>query len=475
LKTIERSYSVLQQLRESGAPIYGATTGFGPFVRYASGGSTSEDHALGLLEHLGAGAGPSAPSLVVRCAMLVRLLTVCRGCSGIRPEVVDAYLALFNSGAAPDVPALGSLGASGDLVPLAHVARALIGRGRVHIGGRWRSAASLQRAGAWPRPRFEPRDSLALVNGTSFSTAWASVALVSADRLIRWSEWLTAYAYATLGCNTQALHPALHAARGQAGQIASAASIRDALAGLGGGEIDPSRPLQEIYSLRCAPQVLGACREQLEHARRLIEADINGVDDNPVLVAPSEEFPDGAALHGGNFHAQQVAFAADSINGALTQAAILADRQIDLLSNPAQNGGAPLLLARVPGAQSGLAGAQITASAIISEMRGRCQQHATSSVPTNGGNQDIVPMAATAARAAHDQAGHHASVLSVLSLALDQLNHLRKVGAAPGRPASARLRLPSFSPLDKDRALRGDIARRAEFLLETGPESCRAC
>jgi len=464
-QAITRSHAVLRRLRERGTPIYGSTTGFGPFVTFKSGGADSAEHAIGLLEHLGAGAGEPAPREVVRAAMVVRVLTVARGYSGINPSVVTAYLDLVNSGATPVVPSIGSLGASGDLIPLAHIARPLVGRGLVTMAGKRLTGRRFLLRHKKAPARLEPRDALALVNGTSFSTAYAALSLAKAWRLLLAAERLTAFAYVTLRCNDQALHPMLHQARGQRGQEDSAAAIRAEIKRLGGYRLDPSRPLQEIYSLRCAPQVLGACRAQLTHAEGLVHAEINGVDDNPLIIPPDAAHPDGQAVHGGNFHAQQVAFAADAINAALTQVAILADRQIDLLANPQQNGGAPLLLARHPGRQSGLSGAQITSTAIVSEMRGRCQQHATSSIPTNGGNQDIVPMAATAGRAAYAQTDHLASILAVLAIALLQLNHLRRVDAAPGKPAYRQPDLPAFKPLDADRALHDDIARFAGHFL----------
>ncbi len=474
-QAIKRSHAVLRRLRERGAPIYGSTTGFGPFVTFESGGANSAEHAIGLLEHLGAGAGEPAPRAVVRAAMLVRVLTVARGYSGINPSVVSAYLDLVNSGATPVVPSIGSLGASGDLIPLAHLARPLVGRGLLTMAGKRITAQRFLFQRKQAPARLEPRDALALINGTSFSTAYAALSLAKGWRLLLAAEHLTAFAYVTLRCNDQALHPLLHQARGQRGQEDSATAMREEIKRLGGYKRDPSRPLQEIYSLRCAPQVLGACRAQLTHAEALIHAEINGVDDNPLIIPPDADHPDGQAVHGGNFHAQQVAFASDAINAALTQVAILADRQIDLLANPQQNGGAPLLLARHPGRQSGLAGAQITSTAIVSEMRGRCQQHATSSIPTNVGNQDIVPMAATAGRAAYAQTDHLASVLAVLAIALLQLNHLRRVDAAPGEPASSMPDLPPFKPLDSDRALHDDIARFAShFLNLPAPKTSRS-
>src|SRR6056297_2600713 len=200
--------------------------------------------------------------------------------------------------------------------------------------------------------------------------------------------------------------------------------------------------MQEVYSLRCAPQVLGAVRDQLAHARSLVETELNGVNDNPVIDA---EAP--AALHGGNFQGQQVAFAADALNEALTQIGVLAERQLDVLLSSDQNGGAPPLLAWDPGPTSGLAGAQLTATALVAELRQDAQMAATSSIPTNDDNQDVVSMGALAARTAHEQTERLAPILAVLGLSLAQLTHLRDAGRADGPAPPPHPWMPSVEPV----------------------------
>ena len=310
---------------------------------------------------------------------------------------------------------------------------------------------------------MEGRDALALTNGTSFLTAYAALAAARAERLISRAESLTGWAYRLLGCRAAALDPRLHSARGHEGQIRSAQAIAQE-AGANGDWEDARRPLQEIYSLRCAPQILGACRENLAFARRLIETEMNGVNDNP-LCAPvysdSCSDRDEAMLHGGNFHGQQVAFAADALNSALTQTALLVERQIEAILNPDINGGAPLLLAWQPGATSGMAGAQITATAIAAEMRTHNQAYATSTMPTNGGNQDIVSMGTLAARMALQQTERLAPILAIAGMSLAQLNYLRERGRAPGNFLPLPAWMPSFSGFEQDRPLQADIARIA--------------
>jgi len=457
---IRGSHAAFRKLLADGAPMYGVTTGVGPLVAHPKAKAEADRGGEGLLDHLGAGCGRPAPAPVARACMILRAQALAQGASGVRPSVLRMLLGVIHRGIVPLVPRVGSLGASGDLVPLSYVARLLVGRGKVLVDGRATSArVALREAGLRP-VTLSPRDALALVNGTSFLAGYAALAVARAERLVGHAEDLTGWIFALLGCGEECLDPRLHAAKGHPGPRTSAAAILDASRRIGPvrGE---SRPLQEIYSIRCAPQILGACRDQLAYARRIIEDEMNGVSDNPLIFDGDEP----VALHGGNFHGQHAAFAADAINAALTQVAVLADRQVDALLNPRINGGAPLLLAARPGPSSGLAGAQLSCTAIVAEMRLRAQAIATSSIPTNGGNQDVVPMANLAARAAYAQTGALASVLAILGMSLSQLAALRLEGVAPGPPAGPPPWMPDFVPLLRDRPVRGDIRRIARAWL----------
>jgi histidine ammonia-lyase/tyrosine ammonia-lyase len=332
------------------------------------------------------------------------------------------------------------------------VARVCTGEGRVLAddGTPVDTASLLDQKGLSP-VSLDARDALALVNGTSFMTGTSALAVARGRRLLERAEALTGWAYRLLGCSLEALDPRLHKARGHEGQIDSAAAIRQEATRYGPSERD-ERPLQEVYSLRCAPQVLGAARDQLAHARSLVETELNGVNDNPV-IAP--EAP--TALHGGNFQGQQVAFAADALNEALTQIGVLAERQIDVFLSSGSTVNAPPLLAWNPGPTSGLAGAQLTATALVAELRQNAQMVATSSIPTNDDNQDIVSMGALAARTAHEQTAHLAPILAVLGMALAQLTHLRAEGRADGPAPPPPDWMPTFDPVIEDRALRSEI------------------
>jgi len=459
LRAIERSHHTLARAHARGDEIYGLTTGFGPHVRYRAHGDAVRQGA-GLIAHLAAGCGPLATREMVRAVLVVRCQALALGHAGIAPTAADALLALLQHDICPAIPEIGSVGASGDLIPLAHAARVITGEGRVLAarGDTVPAEAALAAAGLEPIA-LSGRDALAMVNGTSFMTAYAAVALARADRLVEIAEALTAWAFRSLHARHGALDARLHEARAHRGQIDSAASIRRHL---GEHHEDRTRPLQEVYSLRCAPQVLGACRDHLRHARTLIETELSGVNDNPVVCGTPD---DPAILHGGNFQGQQIAFACDAINAAITQTALLIERQLDVVLNPELNGGAPLLLAWEPGATSGMAGAQITATAVAADIRRNVMPCATATMPTNGRNQDVVSMGAMAARVAYEQTDRVARVLAIHTIALEQLDFLKRNGRAPGRSVARPEWAPTIAGLSDDRALHDDIERFAEAHL----------
>lgn len=458
---LEEAREALKQILDKGEPIYGITTGFGPLHEY--GANQPNEHGERLLAHLATGAGERADPSVVRAMMGARLQALAQGHSAIRRSTVEGVLDILEANIVPAVPEIGSLGASGDLTPLAHAARACTGKGHVlqENGPPREAEAALIEAGLSP-VSLDARDALALVNGTSFMTGVAALALGRAQRLLKRAEQLTGWAYRLLGCSLEALDPKLHEVRGHDGQAKSAASIRKEAMQNKQTERD-ERPLQEVYSLRCAPQVLGAARDQLNYARSLVETELNGVNDNPVFDPPAPR-----VLHGGNFHGQQVAFAADALNEAVTQIGVLAERQIDVLLKPDQNGGAPPLLAWEPGPNSGLAGAQLTATALVAELRQNAQMTATSSIPTNNDNQDVVSMGALAARSAYDQTEHLSSILATLGIALSQLTAILEEQGKRSTVSPPEW-MPSFDPVVQDRALQQETGELASQWLSPEP------
>ena len=459
---VRRSAVTLDAALAAGVRVYGASTGFGAFVRDEAGVDGAAQ-ARGLIDHLTAGWGPLLEPGIVRAMMAVRCQTLALGRSGVRREVLAGIVDLVNAGIAPAVPSVGSVGASGDLIPLAHTARVLAGSGEVidSKGDTIPGGEALARAGLLPI-ELGARDALSLVNGTACMTAHAAVAAVLCNRLILHAEALCAWLMLSLGCRAESLDARLHRARGHGGQSASAQRI---LSMIRDPSADESRPLQEIYSIRCAPQILGACRDQLSSARAVIETELNGVTDNPIVCGTPDR-PE--VLHGGNFQGQQIAFASDAINAALTQTALLVERQVEALCDPRVSGGAPLLLSGAPGESSGMAGAQITATALAAELRRNAAPSAVATIPTNAGNQDIVSMGAMAARVAMEQAERAGGVLAVLAICISQLQHLRQHGRAPGSPAPPPFPMPDVRSSLTDRPVRGDIDRLGRWFTRKG-------
>ncbi|MDT0317357.1 HAL/PAL/TAL family ammonia-lyase [Streptomyces millisiae] len=443
-----------------GRPVYGATTGFGALVGLP-GRADAADQCESLLDHLTAGQGDDLPFEVVRATLLARLWALAKGHSGAREQVLDALVAALDTGFAPAVPELGSVGASGDLVPTAHLVRGLRGEGHAHLAGRRLPAAeALRRAGLTPID-LAGRDALALVNGTSFTAAAAGLALAQLTRSLDAALRLTALLAELLGSTPDFADPSLLTAYHHPDASAAGDRLRALLAGT-----TPSgeRPLQEPYSIRCAPQLLGAAMASARHAASVIEDDLNGISDNP-LFFPEED----KVCHGGNFFGQPVAFAADLLSLAAVQTANLAERQLDLLLDPHRNGGRNPLLAADPGSQHGLAGVQLTATAITAQMRRTATPASVQSLPTNLHNQDIVPFGTQAALGAYRQARALRLLHGSLALALRQAAHLGdRLPTAPACAAELDRLAEALPPVSPDRPLAADVRLAADLLDAAG-------
>ncbi|MGQ4442133.1 aromatic amino acid ammonia-lyase, partial [Streptomyces violaceoruber] len=318
--------------------IYGADTGFGALVGYA-GRTDDADQCDNTLAHLGAGQGPDLPPGIVRAALLLRTRSLAQGLSGVSAEVVDRLAAMFATTFAPAVPRYGSVGASGDLIPLAYATQALRGRGHAYLDGdRMPAGDALTAAGLRPLA-LDGRDALALVNGTSLTTAATALALDAVRAAHRSLTALSCLLTDLLGCDTGFLDADLLRAYGHPGAVDVGGRMRRTLAG---GTPSGTRPLQEPYSIRCAPQLLGAAEDSLRHVDGVVAADLAGVSDNPLFFpAPgtgsgTDDAGEGKAVHGGNFFGQPAAFAADLLASVAAQLGNLAERQLDLLVDPAR-------------------------------------------------------------------------------------------------------------------------------------------
>ncbi|MFJ4332985.1 aromatic amino acid ammonia-lyase [Streptomyces sp. NPDC088935] len=456
--------------------IYGADTGFGALVGYA-GRTDDADQCDNTLAHLGAGQGPDLAPEIVRAALLLRTRSLAQGLSGVSAEVVDRLAAMFATTFAPAVPRYGSVGASGDLIPLAYATQALRGRGHAYLDGdRMPAGEALTAAGLRPLV-LDGRDALALVNGTSVTTAATALALDSVRAAHRSLTALSCLLTDLLGCDTGFLDADLLRAYGHPGAVDVGGRMRQALAG---GAPSGTRPLQEPYSIRCAPQLLGAAEDALRHVDGVVAADLGGISDNPLffpgtgpdaglgtgLGTGTEGAGEGKVVHGGNFFGQPAAFAADLLASVTAQLGNLAERQLDLLVDPARNGGLPPMLATEPGAQHGLQGVQLATTAFVAEIRRAANPAGMQSLPTNLHNQDVVPFGTQAALRAHDTAGLLGLLCGSLALGLRQAAH---VGARrPTAPRCAELLdalADAIPPVDPDRPLDSDVRTAARLLV----------
>lgn len=440
--------------------VYGATTGFGALVGFA-GRDTEADQAENTLAHLGAGQGPDIEPAVVRAAVLVRAWSLGRGASGVSPHVIDALVAMLATTFTPAVARLGSVGASGDLIPLAAVANALRGRGHAYLDGvRMPAEAALCAAGLAPLP-LDGRDALALVNGVSLTSAALALALDEVRAAHRASLALTCLLVDLLGADPQFVDRRLLAAYHHRGAAEVGAAMRATLAGT---VPSGTRPLQEPYSIRCTPQLLGAAEDALRYVDGAVDADLASVSDNPLF------FPDDdLVVHGGNFFGQPAAFAADVLAMVTGQLGNLVERQLDLLVDPHRNGGLPPMLAAGPGRQHGLQGVQLAATALVAEIRRDAVPASLQSVPTNLHNQDVIPLGTQAALRAFDHAGLLRLICGSLALGLRQAAY---VGARrPTAPGCAQIldRLAGrIRPIDPDRPLDAEVRLAADLICDDG-------
>jgi histidine ammonia-lyase len=383
-----------------GRTIYGVNTGFGKLANVRIPAKQILDLQRNLIRSHAAGVGTPLPEDVVRAAMLLRANVLLRETSGVRPAVVEGLAALLNAGIHPVVPEQGSVGACGDLAPLSHVALALLGEGDVDVRHpvrgrtapvRQRAAAALQEAGIAPL-HLEAKEGISFVNGTQAQTALLALLVVDARRLWRAAHAAAAMSLEALRGTPDPFDERIHLARPHPGQIASAALLRDLLADSEIREshrVDDPR-VQDAYSLRCAPQVLGPVHDAIEFAARTVDIELNAATDNPLV------FDDGI-VSGGNFHGQPVAMALDFLAIALTTLAGIAERRVERMLNPDLSHGLPAFLAPHPGVESGLMMVQVTAAALVAESRSLCTAASVQSIPTDANQEDVVPMGMAAA------------------------------------------------------------------------------
>ena len=461
-----QSRRVVERMVREGRVVYGVTTGFGELKDKHIPPEDVRRLQVNLLRSHRAGVGPAAPREVVRAMLLLRAASLAHGYSGCRAEVIESLLSLLARDVTPVVPLEGSVGASGDLAPLAHLAAVLTGEGEAWLGDR-RMPAGLALRGAGLQPlELEAKEGLALINGTQLSTALASLACVRARRV--WEAALAASALSTevlLG-SVQPAREEVQALRPYAGALEAARRTRAYSEGsaLVASHADCGR-VQDAYSLRCVPQVMGASWDAMDHVARQLEIEINSVNDNPLVFAAS-----GEVISAGLFHAQPVALAADYLKIAVAEIASLSERRIDRLLD-ARVSGLPPVLASEPGLESGYMLAQYTAAALVSENKVLAHPASVDSIPTGSGLEDHVSMAPIAARHARAVVENTARVVALELLCGCRALEFRRpltAGAGSERLYGAVRRLVPAP--DGDRPIAEDCEAVARWVLSRDPE-----
>ncbi|MFG1428256.1 histidine ammonia-lyase [Roseixanthobacter glucoisosaccharinicivorans] len=460
-ENVRRSAAAVDAIVAAGAPVYGINTGFGKLASVRIDAADLATLQRNIVVSHAAGVGEAMPAPVVRLMMALKLASLAQGASGIHPRTLAFLEAMLARGLVPVVPAQGSVGASGDLAPLAHMTAAMIGVGDCLFGTeRMPADAALARAGLAPLA-LGPKEGLALLNGTQFSTACALTGLFAAETAFRAALVTGALSTDAARGSDAPFDPRIHALRRHRGQIETAEALRTLMEG---SVIRDSHRLgddrvQDPYCLRCQPQVMGAVLDLLRQAAATLSTEANGVSDNPLIF-----WQTGEALSGGNFHAEPVAFAADMIALAICEIGALAERRIAMLVDPALSG-LPAFLTPRPGLNSGFMIAQVTAAALVSENKQRAYPASVDSIPTSANQEDHVSMAAHGARRLAPMAENAFGILGIELLAAAQGCDFHAPLASSPRLERVRACLRARVPhLEDDRYFHPDMAAAIDLV-----------
>ncbi|MGI8509088.1 MAG: histidine ammonia-lyase [Gemmatimonadaceae bacterium] len=463
------SNTVVSEIVERNEVVYGVTTGFGKLSDIAIPPHRLAELQVNLIRSHAAGLGPLLSEPEVRAMMLLRANVIAKGFSGARPELVQLLISMLNAGLYPPVPEQGSVGASGDLAPLAHLALSLIGEGLLHQADRIGPAAEMLRQNGLQPVVLGPKEGITLINGTQAHTAIAALLLHDARVLWRAAHAAAAMSLEALKGTPVPFDARIQAARGQIGQIESARLLRELLRG---SEIREShrvddRRVQDAYGLRCVPQVYGPVLDALDWIEGMVGRELNAATDNPLV------FADGEMLSGGNFHGQAVAMALDFMAIAVTNIAVMSERRTDRLLHPDMNEGLPAFLSPDAGTNSGFMMAQVTAASITSECKVLSHPSSVDTIPTDGSKEDVVPMAMGAAWKARRIVQNVRYVLAIELMCGAQGIDFR----APLKPGVGVVRahgvVRSVVPrLERDRVLSGDIEAITEQIAMSRFDDC---
>ena len=446
---------------------YAITTGVGQLSDVRIAGDQIRELQVNLVRSHAAGVGEPLSVAETRAMMLLRANSLAKGCSGVRPVVIDTLCEFLNRGVTPMVPSQGSVGASGDLAPLAHLALALIGEGECidDKGARIAAAEALKQAQIKPLV-LEAKEAISLINGTQGMLAVGTLALLAAEILVDTADVLGALCCDALKGTDVAFDERIHRARPHSGQLKSAANLRRVLEG---SQIRESHrdcgKVQDAYSLRCIPQVHGAARDTLAHCREVFEVEVNSAVDNPLVFVRDASQAEGDIISGGNFHGQPLAFALDFLAIALTALAGISERRLERLVNPALNEGLPPFLAAGAGLNSGFMLPQVTAASLVSENKVLAHPASADSITTSGNKEDYVSMGMTAAMKLTRIVANTRNVLAIEAMAVAQaLDFLAPLKTSKrGQAAHAAIRAVCPTMV-KDRAMYQDFTRLAELI-----------
>jgi histidine ammonia-lyase len=460
LRRVAESRGLIERILAAGETVYGVNTGFGKLADVHVRGDKLAELQINLVRSHAGGVGQPLAEAEVRAMVALRANVLAKGFSGVRPELLELLVAMLNAGVHPMIPEKGSVGASGDLAPLAHLALVVVGEGEAfYRGERMAGGEALRRAGLKP-VQLTAKEGLALLNGTQAMTAVGALSVARARRVAKLCDLSGAMSLEALKGTPAAFDERIQKARPHAGQIAAAAHL---LRLLEGSEIRESHRqgdtrVQDAYCLRCMPQVHGAVRGVLEHVTGVLETEAGSATDNP-LVFPGA---DAAVISGGNFHGAPLSYAFDYAAIAMTDLAGMTERRIDRLLNPDINEGLPAFLAMDPGLSSGFMIAQIVAAALINECQVLAHPSSTGSIPTDGGKEDHVSMGMTGAIKLRQIVEHVERVLGIELMCAAQALEFRRPLRSSARIEEAQAVIRGVVPrLERDRVLAGDIEAMA--------------
>jgi histidine ammonia-lyase len=484
-KRVEKARRCLEELMATGATIYGVNTGFGKLANQR----IEADEVLALQENLlrshAVGMGPLLSLGVSRLALVLRIQALAKGYSGVTPALIEMLVEMYNRGVVPAIPEQGSVGASGDLAPLAHLALVVMGEGQAFVtkpGSAGGAALSAQRNSHLPRPRHgllsgraalrrarlqpyrpQAKEGLSLINGTQISTAILAEALVRARHLAKVADIAGAMTVEATKSSQRPFDPRIQQIRPHPGQLASAANLRRLLEA---SEIMPSHAdcskVQDAYSIRCMPQVHGTLRDAISHVTRVVECEMNAATDNPLVFVES-----GEILSGGNFHGQPIALAADHLAAAVADLSSISERRVENLVNPDLSG-LPGFLTPHPGLNSGMMLVQVLAAALVSENKAAAFPASVDSIPTSANREDHVSMSTTAARKCRTIVINTTRVLACeLLCAAQGLEFLKPLRPGKGAAAAYQYIRENVRPLGRDRTLHRDL-EAVERLIRSG-------